>query len=84
MDGESTNRGTYTPPKNIIPPPPKPDSFYRIWSVEHGLWWRANENGYTTLRSQAGLYDRATAIRICNDANRFDKDGKPSECMVPE
>lgn len=34
-----------------------------IWSGEHGLWWRANAQGYTSDRARAGLYDFDTALK---------------------
>lgn len=37
--------------------------FVLIWSGEHRAWWRANGNGYTTVREDAGVYTRDDAIR---------------------
>ena len=90
MDGETTYRGTYTPPKNIIPPPPPvvrgiPDAKYLIWSNDHAGWWGPNSYGYTYSRNCAGRYTLEQAFRICADANKYQKDKEvPNECIVPE
>ncbi len=42
---------------------PPMSSFVRIWSGEHEAWWRANGNGYTTQLQDAGVYERADAMR---------------------
>ncbi len=52
---------------------------YRIWSIEHGRWWKGNESGYTNDIDKAGLYSVVQANRICIDANKF----KLDEAMVP-
>lgn len=33
----------------------------RIWSAEHGVWWRPNCEGYTIHEDAAGVYDFADA-----------------------
>ena len=40
-----------------------------IWSNEHGMWWRPNHAGYTTLTHEAGRYTVAEAQAICAKAN---------------
>ncbi len=37
---------------------------FLIWSNQHGMWWRANERGYTQYIEEAGRYtaERAAAI----------------------
>lgn len=35
----------------------------RIWSGEHGLYWRANAGGYTAIESEAGIYPIEDALR---------------------
>lgn len=54
-----------------------------IWSNEHNGWWRANEAGYTKLRSEAGRYgfERASVIVARANAHLSDKD-RPYEAMV--
>lgn len=42
---------------------------YLIWSNEHGMWWRANSQGYTRILSLAGRYSRKEAEDICEGAN---------------
>ncbi len=37
---------------------------YRIWSNEHGLWWRPNSRGYTAHIFNAGLYTKKEAEEI--------------------
>jgi hypothetical protein len=56
---------------------------YYIWSMEHGAYWRPNGNGYTTDRSQAGIYTEAEAIDYCERANQFVEEGQPHEAMIP-
>lgn len=50
-----------------------------IWSVEHQGWWKIGRMGYTPHKSQAGLYSRADAEKICKDANI---NGVVNEIMV--
>ena len=35
----------------------------RIWSQEHGTWWRANASGYASDPCEAGVYDFSDAWR---------------------
>lgn len=37
------------------------DDLCLIWSGEHRLYWRANANGYTSVRERAGRYTLASA-----------------------
>lgn len=53
---------------------------YRIWSLEHGAWWRPNDRGYTVDFYEAGVYSQDQAINICISANF--EDGV-NEAMVP-
>lgn len=54
-----------------------------IWSNEHGAWWAPNHLGYTTDRTQAGLYKYRVACQIVADANRYQGiDEVPNETMV--
>jgi len=41
---------------------------YFIWSNEHRAWWRAGRGGYSNGLAYAGVYSRADAIAICNEA----------------
>lgn len=45
----------------------KSTDLVRIWSNEHGAWWRAKSNGYASRIEDAGLYERADAERICKE-----------------
>lgn len=45
------------------------DAHVLIWSNEHGMWWRPNRIGYTTLTHEAGRYTEAEAEAICAKAN---------------
>lgn len=57
---------------------------YRIWSMEHKLWWQSRKKGYTTLKSAAGIYSEKEAIEIVKGANshlRSDAD-RPDEAMI--
>ena len=42
---------------------------FLVWSNEHGLWWRANGNGYTSIIEEAGRYNRVKARQIADDAS---------------
>jgi hypothetical protein len=55
---------------------------YRIWSIEHTSWWRANSNGYSVNVEDAGIYSEEEALRIVGSANAFTVD-EPHEAMVP-
>lgn len=37
---------------------------YLIWSNQRGMWWRANERGYTAIIDEAGRYPLDQAQRI--------------------
>lgn len=59
-----------------------------IWSNEHRAWWRAGGHGYTTKRSQAGVYSMEEAIDIClpsrfRGAEPSDDIFTPPETMIP-
>lgn len=57
------------------------NEMYYIWSIEHGAWWKPQEHGYTKIKSEAGLYYREEAIRICESANCYTSD-VPNEAMI--
>lgn len=38
--------------------------------MEHGMWWRPNESGYTTELREAGVYPEADARRILDATRR--------------
>lgn len=42
---------------------------YLIWSMERDMWWKFSEYGYTPNIAQAGHFDEARAIEICENAN---------------
>lgn len=52
---------------------------YKIWSIEHNLWWGSNSSGYTNNLEKAGVYTKTKAKEICKSANRVVTD----ECMIP-
>jgi hypothetical protein len=52
-----------------------------IWSIEHKAWWRQNHQGYTPLRSEAGLYSFQAALAIVENAN-INKNDIPNEAMI--
>lgn len=56
------------------------DKFY-IWSIEHGSWWKAAWGGYTTEKSNAGVYSYEEACGIVENANKHTGD-EPYEAMV--
>jgi hypothetical protein len=37
---------------------------YLIWSNQKGLWWRANQSGYTGYIEEAGQYSQKEAQEI--------------------
>lgn len=43
---------------------------YKIWSIEHGAWWKPGSCGYTPYSSEAGEYPEETAFAIVKDANK--------------
>jgi hypothetical protein len=55
-----------------------------IWSNEHEQWWEPACHGYTPSRADAGRYTLNEATEICVAANRYQKDGKPLETMLPD
>lgn len=56
------------------------NDLYLIWSLEHHAWWRPNSCGYTNCFQEAGIYTKADAERICENANAF---GETHEEMRP-
>lgn len=39
-----------------------------VWSNQHGMWWRANQRGYTQRIEEAGRYPREEAEAIVRHA----------------
>jgi hypothetical protein len=52
---------------------------YKIWSIEHSLWWGHKRWGYTSILGNAGVYTKTEAKEICNICNKAVTD----ECMIP-
>jgi len=52
-----------------------------IWSIEHSAWWKANHNGYTVKRKEAGQYSFESALKIVKSANIREPD-VPNEAVV--
>jgi hypothetical protein len=42
---------------------------WRIYSLEHGQWWKSNACGYTHNEGEAGAYTFDEALKICKEAN---------------
>lgn len=59
----------------------KQDRTWLVWSIEHGAWWKPNENGYTYYRESAGRYTFRQAQKIVKEANMFISD-TPKEAMI--
>jgi len=53
-----------------------------VWSHEHGLWWRANNRGYTSSIDEAGRYTLTDALSCCDIRSRR-PDGTPNEIVQP-
>lgn len=53
-----------------------------IWSIEHNAWWRANHNGYSENRDDAGRYPYEEAVKIVSSANKYRRFTVPNEAMV--
>ena len=58
-----------------------PPRLYKIWSIEHQMWWKPLESGYTPTRSEAGAYSFEAATVIVKRANIHDMD-IPNEAMI--
>lgn len=41
---------------------------YLIWSNQKGMWWRADERGYTQYIEEAGRYTAERAAKIVESA----------------
>ncbi|WP_163321658.1 UvrB/UvrC motif-containing protein [Draconibacterium mangrovi] len=41
---------------------------YRVWSINHGCWWRPDSSGYTSDKNKAGVYTDET---INNNSSYF-------------
>lgn len=50
----------------------KNETFYRVYSIKWGQWWRANNSGYTSNEGDAGLYSESNVMA---NKNYYD-DGK--------
>lgn len=55
--------------------------YFKIWSHEHQGWWKPKKQGYTKIRSEAGVYPFYEALEIVESANIGLKD-IPNEAMV--
>jgi hypothetical protein len=55
---------------------PTNNRFYRepgiddclIWSLEHAAWWAPRLGGYTRSMTEARVFTRAEALRVCTAA----------------
>jgi len=55
-----------------------------IWSEEHGAWWAPGRSGYTRSMRKAGRYQRAEAVEIVDNANRYLPEGEFNEVLMPD
>lgn len=55
-----------------------------IWSTGRNMWWRENENGYTTDMREAGRYSFDAAMEICINAMPGMENEVLPELPVPE
>lgn len=53
-----------------------------IWSNEHDMWWKANENGYTNSLMAAGVYPLVDASRIERSAEPGNEKAMPLPIAV--
>lgn len=42
---------------------------YKIWSIQHGQWWKPKSLGYTDSFIEAGVYEEEEARSILKSAN---------------
>lgn len=68
-------------PDLVVGTAPSDETRYLVWSHKHGLWWKANECGYTADIWTAGRYDKAGAGRA-STAGYWTEDGRPDGVMV--
>ena len=52
-------------------------------TVGETKWWRPERRGYTTDRTEAGVYSFREAVKICKSANWDENADVPPETMVP-
>lgn len=57
------------------------DTEWLIWSIEHEAWWNPNHKGYTTHRTNAGVYSYEEALDIVKGAN-IGNHNIPNEAMI--
>lgn len=57
------------------------NSYWHIWSIEHGMWWRKSHQGYTEIQDEAGVYTYEEALKIVKNAN-IRMDDIPNEAMI--
>jgi hypothetical protein len=43
------------------------EDIYLIWSFEHSAWWK-KPSGYTKSLTEAGRYNKKSALKICSRA----------------
>lgn len=53
-----------------------PKNLFLIWSYQHTAWWRPGSRGYTWDIAKAGLYEKAEAEGIVENA-------RGEEAMLP-
>lgn len=66
----------------------EPVTMVRIWSNEHGMWWKPEGCGYTTVLELAGRYTLEAAqeiLRGCLMGGLIQREGMtvPCEHLVP-
>ncbi len=58
------------------------ETFWLIWSNEHGGWWMPKQRGYTSHLKYAGRYSFEEAKETCEMANANRE--LPLELMCPD
>lgn len=53
-----------------------------VWSMQHGMYWRPQWNGYTHVKEEAGRYRYSEAAAIVRQGNYGAPPDKPNEAMI--
>jgi hypothetical protein len=57
---------------------------YKIWSNEHGGWWRPGGIGYTPDEDLAGVFHSNTALGVLIQSSLGSSPGEPKEVLVEQ
>lgn len=59
------------------------ETHWKIWSIEHNMWWKPQSLGYTPDKTSAGVYKYTEALAIVEGANKYQSvDSPPNEAMI--